>query len=168
MKLNVGKEVAALKRMSVGELRTKFADVFGETTNARNKDWLVRRIAWRIQVQAEGDISERARERAKELAIDADLRSSRPKETTPAAATSPTTYVKTAALSATGDNRLPLPGATITRDYKGQKIEVRVLPRGFEHEGEVYKSLSAVAKKVTGAHCNGYFFFRLGGQGSAK
>jgi len=37
-----------------------------------------------------------------------------------------------------------------------------VLPAGFEFEGHIYKSLSAVAKAITGQHCNGYYFFRLG------
>jgi Protein of unknown function (DUF2924) len=64
MDLNVGKEVAAMKRMTVNELRAKYADVFGEETKARHKEWLVRRIAWRMQALAEGDISERARQRA--------------------------------------------------------------------------------------------------------
>ena len=59
------------------------------------------------------------------------------------------------------DPRIPVPATTITRDYKGQTLQVKVLPKGFEYEGEVYKSLSAVAKKITGSHCNGYLFFRL-------
>lgn|GEM_PF-1960899 len=59
MNLNVEKEVAALRRMTVNELRAKYADVFGEETKARHKEWLVRRIIWRIQALAEGDISER-------------------------------------------------------------------------------------------------------------
>lgn len=50
------------------------------------------------------------------------------------------------------EGRLPMPGAVITRPYKGEDLEVRVLPDGFEYEGEVYKSLSAVAKKITGTH----------------
>ena len=66
------------------------------------------------------------------------------------------------------DNRLPLPGQEIMREYKGQMFLVRVLEKGFELEGEVYKSLSAVARKITGTHCNGYLFFRLGGQGGEK
>ena len=60
-----------------------------------------------------------------------------------------------------GDSRVPLPGSTITRVYKGETLEVKVLPAGFEYEGEVYKSLSAVAKKITGSHTSGYLFFRL-------
>ncbi len=166
MDLNVGKEVAALKRMTVNELRAKYADVFGEETNARHKEWLVRRIAWRMQALAEGDISERARQRAAELANDADLRTSALKVTKPAVA--PAERTRTTTLTLSGDDRLPMPGAIITRQYKGQTLEVRVLPKGFEFEGEVYQSLSAVAKKITGAHCNGYYFFRLGGLGGAK
>lgn len=64
MNLNVGKEVAALQRMTVRELRTRYAEVFGEVTRAGNKAWLVKRIAWRLQSLAEGDLSERARQRA--------------------------------------------------------------------------------------------------------
>ncbi len=58
-----------------------------------------------------------------------------------------------------------MPGTIITRSYKGQLLQVKVLPKGFEYEGEAYKSLSAVAKKITGSHCNGYLFFRLGKEG---
>lgn len=49
----------------------------------------------------------------------------------------------------------------IRREYKGRAIVVRVLPRGFEYEGEVYRSLTAIAQKSTGAHWNGVSFFRL-------
>ena len=74
MTLNVAKELAALRKMSVGDLRSRYAEVFGETTNTRHKDWLVKRVIWRMQALAEGDLSERARARAAELANDADLR----------------------------------------------------------------------------------------------
>jgi hypothetical protein len=59
-------EIAAMKRMPENELQAKCADVFGEATKARHKEWLVRRIAWRMQPLAEGAISERARQRAAE------------------------------------------------------------------------------------------------------
>ena len=87
-----------------------------------------------------------------------DLRLSPPRakaEPAPAART------RSAVLPLKGDNRLPLPGTVITRAYKGDTLQVKVLPRGFEFEGEVYKSLSAVAKAITGSHCNGFHFFRL-------
>jgi hypothetical protein len=162
MHLNVGKEVAALQRMTVKQLRQRYAEVFGEDTNGHNKAWLVKRIAWRLQALAEGDLSERTRRRAAELANDADLRLSPPKAK-PASAEPQRT--KTASLRFKLDDRLPLPGTIITRDYKGEKLQVKVLPHGFEFEGEVYKSLSAVAKAITGSHCNGYLFFRLGDKG---
>lgn len=160
MTLNVGKEVAALQRMTVRELRTRYAEVFGEETRAGNKAWLVKRIAWRLQSLSEGDLSERARQRAAELANDADVRLSPPK--TKPASPAPAKRTKTASLTANGDDRLPPPGTVITREYKGQTLQVKVLPKGFEFEGEVFKSLSAVAKAITGQHCNGYYFFRLG------
>jgi hypothetical protein len=160
MVLNVGKEVAALQRMTVRDLRTRYAEVFGEETRAGNKPWLVKRIAWRLQSLVEGDLSERARQRAAELANDADVRLSPPKAKP--IPPSPASRTKTATLVVAGDERLPLPGTLITREYKGQNLQVKVLPQGFEFEGEVYKSLSAVAKAITGQHCNGYYFFRLG------
>jgi hypothetical protein len=74
VELNIVNEVAALQRLSVGQLRQRFAKLFGETTKASNRTWLIKRIMWRMQALAEGDLSERARRRAAELARDADLR----------------------------------------------------------------------------------------------
>lgn len=123
MALNVGKEIAALQRMTVRELRTRYAEVFGEETRAGNKPWLVKRIAWRIQALVEGDISERARRRAAELANDADVRQSPPKsKATPVASASRT---KTTKLTITGDDRLPLLGAIVTRECKGGRSRSR-------------------------------------------
>lgn len=157
--MNIAKEVAALQRMANKELRARYAEVFGEETNANNKAWLVKRIAWRLQSQIEGGLSERARLRAAELANDADVRLSPP---TVKAGPPPAERTATVALRVKGDDRVPLPGTIITRAYRGQTLQVKVLPSGFEFEGEVYKSLSAVAKAITGQHCNGFYFFRLG------
>src|SRR6516165_7103980 len=74
VQLNIVHEVASLERLSVGQLRQRFAELFGETTHASNRTWLIKRLAWRMQALAEGDLSERARRRAAELARDADLR----------------------------------------------------------------------------------------------
>ena len=49
--------------MTVGELRERYAEVFGEETHARNKQWLVKRVIWRLQSMSEGNLSERARVR---------------------------------------------------------------------------------------------------------
>ena len=159
MQLNIAKEVAALRRLTNRQLRQRYAEAFGEATSAGNKVWLVKRIAWRLQALAEGDLSERARRRAAELANEADLRMNPPpvKEVAPKAER---TVVEVLPLRA--DNRLPPPGSVITRRYKGEDLQVKVLDDGFEFEGEVFGSLSAVAKKITGQHMNGFLFFRLG------
>jgi hypothetical protein len=164
MELNVAKELAALQRMGVAALREKYAEVFGEATNTGNRTWLVRRIAWRIQASAEGGISERARRRAEELARDADLRLTAPKDR-PAVLPMPARGgTRTGTLpQGKQDDRLPPPGSVLTRKYKGGVVQVKVLPAGFEYEGQVYRSLSAVAKAVTGSHCNGFLFFGLTG-----
>jgi hypothetical protein len=60
------------------------------------------------------------------------------------------------------------PGTIVTRQYKGRLLQAKVLRDGFEFEGEVYKSLSAVAKAATGTHWNGYHFFGLRKPGGAK
>ena len=68
MAQNIEKEIQALKQMTVTQLRAKYLDVFGEETRSHHKDFLFKRIAWRMQALVEGDLSERARRRAKELA----------------------------------------------------------------------------------------------------
>ncbi len=68
-------------------------------------------------------------------------------------------------MDARPDGRLPPPGTVLTRPYKGGTIQVQVLAHGFEYDGKVYRSLSAVAKAVTGSHCNGFLFFRLNTHG---
>jgi len=62
---------------------------------------------------------------------------------------------------------LPPPGTLLTRVYKGQTLQVRILLHGFEFGGVVYPSLSAVAKAITGSHTSGFLFFRrsLAGRG---
>src|SRR5206468_1500526 len=113
-------------------------------TKSFNRDWLIKRIGWRLQANAEGDLSERARRRAAELANDADLRVKAPKE--PAART----VTRTVALPTA--NGTPRPGTIITREYKNRTIQVAVKANGFEFEGEQFKTLSALAKKITGTH----------------
>jgi len=152
--MNIVNEVAALQRLSVGQLRQRFADLFGEATAASNRTWLIKRIAWRMQALAEGDLSQRARLRAAELARDADLRLNPPQPK----ATTTTPLPEPVRVPAPIDPRLPPPGTILIRPYKG--LLVQVLTDGFAYAGRVYASLSAVAKTVTGSHCNGFLFFR--------
>lgn len=165
METSLEQQLAALQQQSTGELRRKYFDLSGDATNTRNRTWLIRRIAWLIQAQETGGLSERARERAEELACDADLRVNAPALAQgakihvelPTAATIPQDF----------DSRLPIPGSLLYREYKGRVHQVLVQANGFEMEGVIYKSLSAVAKQITGSHCNGFHFFRLTKGGKA-
>jgi hypothetical protein len=154
MPKTLGKEIAALHGMTTSQLRDRYLEAFGETTKAGNRTWIIKRIAWRLQAVAEGDLSERARQRAAELARDEDLRLIPPKETSPAPRV-------TIPLVSPADRRLPRVGTVIERKYKGSTLLVTVLADGFEYEGEKYNSLSAVAKQITGTHLSGIAFFRL-------
>jgi hypothetical protein len=163
MTTTVGQQLAQLQRLTTSQLRACYAEVFGEHTPANNRTWLRKRIAWRIQALAEGGLSERARQRAAALANDADLRLNPPvprRPATPAPAQPPLPTEKAAS-----DQRLPPAGTMLTRKYKGETLQVQVLPRGFAYNGQVFKSLSAVAKAITGSHCNGFWFFGLGQKG---
>lgn len=155
--MNIEAEVAAMGRMKVSELKERYEAVFGESTRTGNKAWLIKRIAWRMQSLVEGTLSVRARKRAMELANDSDVRLNAPKVMPAPAGKTTTTVI------ARSDDRLPPAGTLIIREYKGVQVQVKVLGGGFEFEGQIFKTLSAVAKHITGQHCNGYLFFRLGG-----
>ncbi|MFM8476718.1 MAG: DUF2924 domain-containing protein [Planctomycetaceae bacterium] len=49
-----------LRQMTTKELRAKFADVCGDETRSGNCAWLIKRIAWRMQANHEGGMTERA------------------------------------------------------------------------------------------------------------
>jgi len=57
-----------------------------------------------------------------------------------------------------------VPGTILSREYKGREVRVLVLEKGFECDGQVYRSLSAVAEAITGSHWNGWLFFGLAGK----
>lgn len=156
MKLHIQKQADALRDMTVAELREKCLDVFGEETRSRHKDFLRKRITWRLQANEEGGLSERARRRAGELANDSDLRLVAPRRT------------EVRSFRPSHDRRLPMPGTVLTRQYRGKTIRVTVLDEGFEYQGAVYRSLSAVAREVTGTRWNGFLFFGLAQKGDER
>lgn len=158
MALEIETALKDLRRMTIAQLRERYAEVFGEAARSFHKQHLVKRIVWRLQAMHEGDLSERARRRARELANDADLRI-RPPATHANSGNNGGTAMSPFRVEP--DDRLPMAGTLLKRQYKGQTVQVRILPQGFEFEGEVYRSLSAVARKITGTHWNGYHFFGL-------
>jgi hypothetical protein len=156
---SLSRQIDALRDLTFQQLLHKHIELFGEPPGSRHKQQVARRIGWRLQVLAEGGLSERARRRALEIANDADLRlrpPNRPLEGCDAISGTSTT------LLSAKDRRLPEPGAVLVRDFKGKRISATVLEHGFEYDGRVFKSLSSVAQQATGTAWNGYAFFRLG------
>src|ERR1039458_6996268 len=117
-------EIEALRHMTVGQLKDKYRDVFSESSRSNHKQFLFRRVAWRVQANAWGGLSERARRRALEIADDADLRIRAPKNFLREAVDE--TRTVEARLKPSLDPRLPLPGTPLIRRYQGKDIIVYV------------------------------------------
>jgi hypothetical protein len=160
--MDVYGQIAELGRMRIGESRERYQEVFGEPTATAHKQHLVRRIAWRMQVLAEGDLSQRAHHRALKIADDQDLRVNVPASKMKLGRAA----VKRKPIPP--DLRRPQPGSVLSRVFRGQTIEVKVLEDGFHYQGQRYGSLSAVARAATGTRWNGPIFFGLGKREMAK
>src|SRR5439155_4113518 len=121
----------------------------------------------RVKASPQGNLPGSACQGGAELADDAEQRISVPRFQAPVPVA--TECSQTAPLGCRPDPRLPMAGTILRRDYKGQTLQVEVLAEGFAYAGQRYKSLSAVAKAVTGAHCNRFHFSRiaLAGRGGA-
>ena len=149
----LSQQLDEIKSFTFAQLVHKHTELFGEPPRSRHKQQVVRRIGWRLQVIDEGGLSERARLRARQIANDADLRVLVPRHEG--------VWSQPMEDLSAKDRRLPAPGTTLVRDFKGKSISVHVLEHGFEHEGEVFGSLSAVVQHITGTSWNGYRFFHL-------
>ncbi|MCX5679277.1 MAG: DUF2924 domain-containing protein [Candidatus Omnitrophica bacterium] len=144
-------QIIALKNAPISELKQKYSELFaGKKTSSDNRTYLWQRISYRIQELEYGELPQEARDKVKELAQEYDPINN--KALRPNAA-------KKQCLSR--DQRLPIPGTIITKEYKGITIEIKVLEKGFEYKSKVYKSLTAIAKEITGCHWNGYLFFKM-------
>src|ERR1700736_195042 len=74
------KEIDRLQGEKTKALKVRYRELFGEESRSSNHAHLFRRIAWRLQALAEGDLSQRGRERAGVLAADVDLRLRPPRQ----------------------------------------------------------------------------------------
>ena len=113
-------EIEQLRRASAARLREKHRELFGEEARSRHREHLFRQIAWRLQALSEGDLSERARKRADEIARDADLRTVAPPDFL--AFESGRVQTVAAGRSCKQDRRLPLSGTVLHRKFRGRDI----------------------------------------------
>ena len=142
MPQEIDRNISELKQMTVHELKNYHLKLFGKTPRSRHKQHLLKRIVWRLQALAEGDLSERARQRAVELACDADIRVRPPRQRPRAAA------IPKLPAAAPRDSRLPMPGTLLVRSYRGETLQIKVLEHGFEYDGQVFASLTSVTKRM--------------------
>jgi Protein of unknown function (DUF2924) len=153
-------EIEALRTMKVRELQERYRELFGEVSHSSNRAHLFRRLAWRLQALAEGDLSERARQRASELADDLHLRLRAPRPFW----RSDGRMGPEVPRRLPRDARLPPPDTVVRRRYRDKLIEVTVLEHGFAYQGQRFGSLSLIAQRVTGTRWNGFHFFGLKGE----
>jgi hypothetical protein len=158
MQAGVLKQIQTLRTMTVADLRREWERLYGEPTRSRNRDYLWRRLAWRVQELALGGLSDAAKARVAELAPAEFTRSRvprgfQPSAVEPAPAKQPPRTVR--------DPRLPSVGTVLSRQYRGREIRVVTLENGFECDGRQFGSLTEVARGVTGQHWNGRLFFGL-------
>lgn len=146
------KQVADLPHLATSVLKERWRVMYGGEPPAANRNYLVQRLAYRLQELAFGGLSDETKERLREIADEENYGG----------------RTKRAHRRRRRAEGLPMPGTKLVRTWKGQRIEVTVTREGFEHEGRVYRSLSALAKTITGSHLSGRAFFGLTRRKAAK
>lgn len=147
--------IMALKGRSLSELKATYEELFDcKKAPSSNKVYLWRKIAYKMQEIDCGGLSTKAENKIQEFIQKYDpINNKTLRPDTPA--------VNDPAKRPKRDKRLPIPGTIITKEYKGRVVQVKFLESGYEYSNKKYKSLSSIAKEVTGAHWNGYLFFGL-------
>jgi len=140
--------------MTVPQLREQWFEVFGEKTSQRHRGHLIKRLSRKLQEDQLPKLT--PEEETKVQEYQAIIRQLPPDQWFPGKQRG-----KAKGTRAAKGQRVPPPGSVITRDYKGQQIAVTVLDDGFDYDGQVFRSLSAIARLVTGTSWNGYTFFHL-------
>lgn len=147
----IAQKIEALRETSLKDLQRAYNKHFADKEPSNNRTYLWRRVAYKIQELEYGELSAKAQAKLKALMDAYD----------PVNNVVLKPEVAKSEFLPRKDRRLPLPGTIITKEYKDTKIQVKALDKGFEYNGKIYKSLTAVAKEITGAHWNGFLFFNL-------
>ena len=134
-------QLAALKRMTVLDLKASWERLFGTPAPNNSRSYLELRLGYRIQELAFGGLARETRRTLDLLADEIDGR------------IGPRTII--------ADPRNPVVGTRLVREWNGVEHTVTVLRDGFDWQGRKFRSLSAVARAITGTQWNGYRFFGL-------
>jgi len=146
---SITKEISELRAMTAHELADRYEELFGKAPRVKHKEWLWKRIAWKLQEQRFGGLPGAARRHLNTLMNEIEL------------------PIKGKSGADTGKPRascapdMPAIGTTLIRKWHGHEYRVKVTADGFEYDGVVYRSLSAVAYAITGTRWNGKLYFGL-------
>jgi Protein of unknown function (DUF2924) len=146
---SVEEQITALQTLDVPALAAKHVELFGKPPRFCNRILLWRRLAWEIQRRHYGGLSAKAKARLEQLVSEIQLPTEPPVKKVRAVVAKPRAP------------NAPTAGTTIARTWHGRELRVRVVDRGFEYEGKVYRSLSGVAREITGVTWSGPLFFGL-------
>lgn len=135
------RQINALYNLPLKSLKERYSAIFQAPHPQTNKEFLIRRIAYKLQEDAFGKLPTDAIATLETLKTKLDP-------------------IKTLGCRRTGKRAL-LPGTLIVKNYKGAEFSVKVLQAGFEYNGRPYKSLTRIAREISGVHQSGFVFFGL-------
>lgn len=137
--------IAALKELPIGQLKAQWRDLFESEPPPYNRRFLEHRLAYRIQELAYGGLKPQTLKRLRELGdrLDGGNPANRRRH----------------------DQDRPLAGTRLIREWQGVEHCATVQDDGYEYQGRPYKSLSAIARAITGTQWNGWTFFGLKSRG---
>ena len=144
METTVLQQVTELSDMPHKMLKERWRSLYGTDPPAYKRQHMIRRLAYRIQELAYGGLPDNAKAELERIAAEDDFgdRSARKKQRN-------------------AKSTQPIPGTRLVREWNGQRHVVTTVTGGFEYNGKRYRSLSAVAKTITGSHWSGPQFFDL-------
>ncbi|MBF0590062.1 MAG: DUF2924 domain-containing protein [Magnetococcales bacterium] len=145
MTMNVMKRLAELPEKTTPQLKALWRELFDKEPPGYDRRFMIKRLAFRIQELAYGGHSEETKRRLAALANDEVLQQRGQPE-----------------------NKQPLAGTRLLREWKGVEHSVTVLEKGFEYQGRPFGSLSAVAREITGTRWSGPLFFGLKKNGGGQ
>ncbi len=161
MKKGFRDQIDELAAMNVAALQQRHKELFGDGPVSAHRQFLFRKIAWRMQADREGGLPDSARELARAIARDAPLRVRVVSNAEKLRAGIPLERATTMTIAPGHDSRLPMPGGLIVKQFRGETIVVEVVDEGFEYRDRRYTSLSSIAQEITGTKWNGFLFFGL-------
>jgi hypothetical protein len=135
--------LAAIKTMDIVALKAMWRDLFAAEPPPYNRKYLESRLAYRVQALAYGGLKPETLKRLAALAEELEPRSGK---------------------RGAGRDNGPIAGTRLMREWQGVEHCVTVLASGYEYDGRPYKSLSAIARAITGTRWNGLVFFGLKSQ----